>query len=283
MNSYAVSSTAAALKEIGAARRESRPRSLWPKEHGAYGQVSFPLVTAFIVAGASTAGSLFACAVVAGFLAHEPAAVLLGLRGPRARREMKGRSLRWLAGCLAIGTVAGAAALLTITPAARWSIAVPLVPAVLLAVATARGADKSLPGEVAAALAFSAAAVPVSMAAGASIETAAGVAIPFALLFTASTLAVRVVILKVRGGGDPRAATVTRRAALWLCGGAAAALTVAIATGQLSASVLGTATPGLLTAAVVAAHPPAPTHLRRLGWALITVSVLTATLVVITA
>jgi hypothetical protein len=263
--------------------REPQLVSLLPKEHGAYGQLTCPLATAFVVAGASTAGLLFTAAVIAGFLAHEPAAVLLGLRGGRARRQMQGSAAQWLTSCLIIGTVAGAGALLTITPAARWSIAIPVVPALLLAMATRRGQDKSLRGEVTAALAFSAAAVPVSLAGGASTQTAAAVAIPFALLFSASILAVRIVILKVRRGGDPRAARATRRAALSLCGGATAALAVATATGQLSSSVLVAAAPGLVTAAIVAARPPAPIHLRKLGWALIAASVGTAALVIATA
>ena len=257
--------------------------SLLPKEHGAYGQITFPLATAFVVAGVSTGGLLFTAAVIAGFLAHEPAAVLLGLRGGRARRERYASAVQWLACCLIIGTVAGVGTLLTIAPAARWSVAIPVVPALLLAMATSRGQDKSLPGEVTAGLAFSTAAAPVSLAGGASPESAAGVVIPFALFFTASTLAVRVVILKVRRGGEPLAARGTRRAALFLCGGATAALAAATATGQLSPSVLVAAAPGLVTAAVVAARPPASIHLRKLGWALIAASVATAALVIATA
>jgi hypothetical protein len=258
-------------------------RSLLPQEHGAYGQITFPLVTAFAVAGFSTAGLLFAAAVGAGFLAHEPAAVLLGLRGGRSRRELRGPAFRWLVLCLVITAAAGAAAVLTVDPAGRWSIAVPLAPALLLAFMTARGRDKSSSGEVLAAVTFAGAAVPVCIAAGASATTAAAVAIPFALLFGASTLAVRVVILKVRGGGDPRATAATRRAALFLVGGATVALAVAIAVDRLPASVLAAAGPGLLTAAVVAAHPPSPARLRTLGWALIGVSVVTAAIVIAVA
>jgi len=36
-----------------------------PKEHGAYGQIAFPIVTAFLVAGVSTSGLLMATAVIA--------------------------------------------------------------------------------------------------------------------------------------------------------------------------------------------------------------------------
>lgn len=257
--------------------------SLWPKEHGAYGQLTFPLLTAFAVAGVSKGGLLLAAAVAAGFLAHEPGVVLLGRRGGRARRELRGRAVRWLACCLTTAAAAGIGAALAIDPAARWSMAVPLVLAFVLAIAIVRGQDKSWPGEVTAALAFSGAAVPVSLAAGASVATAAAVAIPFALLFSVSTLSVRVVVLRVRGGGDPRAASATRRAALSLAGGATAALVVATATGQLSPSILLAAIPGLLTASLVAAHPPAPTHLRTIGWSLIAASVVTAALVVVTA
>jgi hypothetical protein len=256
--------------------------SLVPREHGAYGQIAFPLVTAFVVAGISAAGLLFATAVIVGFLAHEPAAVLLGLRGRRSKRELGGPALAWLTSYVIIGAAAGVAALLTIDPAHRWSIAVPIVPAILLAVETIRGRDKSLRAEIVAPVAFSAAAVPVCMAAGASATDAAAVAIPFALLFTASTLAVRVVILKVRRGGDPRAAAATRRGALILVGAAVIALAAASAADRLAPTVLAAAGPGLLTAAIVAARPPSPSRLRTLGWSLIAVSVVTAAIVVAT-
>jgi hypothetical protein len=255
---------------------------MFPKEHGAYGQITFPLVTAFLVAGLSAGGLLVAAAVVAGFLAHEPASVLLGSRGARAKRELQQAAIRWLGCAAVIGLAAGAAAFLTMPPAARWSLAVPLAPALLLLVATGRGQEKSWYGETAAALAFSGTAMPVSLAASASVETGAAVAVPFALLFVASTLAVRVVILKVRGGGDTRATSTTRRAALALVAGASAALGIVVATGLLPVTVLAAAAPGLLTAAVVAIHPPSPHRLRALGWTLVAVSVLTAAIVVAT-
>lgn len=82
-------SPAGVLPPESAGTRVSRGgMSLWPKEHGAYGQAAFPLLAAFGVAGPSPAGVLLAVAVAAGFLAHEPAVILLGRRGPRARREM---------------------------------------------------------------------------------------------------------------------------------------------------------------------------------------------------
>jgi hypothetical protein len=254
--------------------------SLLPKEHGAYGQIAFPIVTAFGVAGVSAAGLLCAATVIAGFLAHEPFTVLLGHRGPRARRELRGPAVRWLGACLAIGVATGIWALVTIDPAARWSVFVPVAAALPLLIAVIRGQGKSWSGEVAASLTFAGTAVPISMAAGAPLMVAAAIAIPFALLFVASTLAVRVVIVRVRGGGDPRAATATRRAVLAFALASAAILVVLTTSHILTASLLASSAPGLLAATCVALRPPAPTHLRALGWTLVAVSFVTAAIVV---
>jgi hypothetical protein len=257
--------------------------SLLPEEHGAYGQIALPLLTALVVAGISTPGLLVTTATVAGFLAHEPAVVLIGLRGPRARRELRRHAVQWLGCCVAVAAGAGLGALVTIDAASRWTLAVPLVPAFLLVVATIRGREKSWYGEAAAALAFAGAAVPVSIAAGATLRVAATVAIPFALLFVASTLAVRVVILRVRRGGDVRAARATRLAALALAAVAIVALAVAAVIEARSSSILVASVPGLVTAAGIAAHPPAATSLRPLGWTLVAVSLVTGAIVVVTA
>jgi hypothetical protein len=254
--------------------------SLWPREHGAYGQVSFPLVTAFAVGGTSAGGALVAITVLAGFFAHEPAAVLLGLRGPRARRQLGPAATKSLTACFVGGAVAGCAAMWTMSPAAGWSLAVPAVPALVLTLVMVRNLEKSWYGEAAAALAFSGAAVPVTMAAGGNIQTALAVAIPFALLFVTTTLAVRAVILRVRAGGDLRAAAATRHATLALSVGAALLLALLSAARFLSPSILIAAAPGLVTAVVIVLHPPLPTKLRRVGWTLVAISVVTAALVI---
>jgi hypothetical protein len=256
---------------------------MWPKEHGAYGQAAFPLVTAFLAGGVSAGGLLIAVAAVASFLGHEPAAVLLGGRGPRAARDQRAHALRWLACAAAVALAAGIGAVLTMPPSARWSLGVPLAPAILLALATVRGREKTWLGETATALAFSGAAVPVSLAAGAPVATGLSVAIPFALLFVASTLAVRVVILRVRAGGNARAAAATRHATLALVVGGSITIGAAVAFGLLPASILIAAAPGLLTASAVAMYPPAPNRLRGLGWTLVAVSAATAAIVAVTA
>src|SRR5262245_24110922 len=129
----------------------SATRALLPKEHGAYGQLAFPLVAAFAVAGPSPAGVLLGVAAVAGFLAHEPGAVMLGQRGPRARRELSSVAVRWLLVCAAVGSVAAVSSAILIPANARWSLMVPAVAALFLGAATIAGRGKSWDGEVAAA------------------------------------------------------------------------------------------------------------------------------------
>lgn len=256
---------------------------MWlPKEHGAYGQVTLPLVAAFGVAGISTAGVLMSVAVVAGFLAHEPAAIALGQRGARVKRQLDASAKAWLGWCLTIGIAAGLGAFTRLDHVARWSLAVPMIPAALLIVAMVNGREKSWFGEAAAALAFAGMSVPVAMAAGATMAMGLAIAIPFALLFTTTTLAVRVVILRVRAGGDRRAAAATRSATLIVAALATVLAGAMTAAGWLPTSALIASAPGLLTAALVAARPPAATKLRTLGWSLVAVSTLTTLIVIAT-
>ena len=187
-----------------------------PREHGAYGQLAFPLVTALVVSGGSVPAGLIALAVVGCFLAHESLLVLLGLRGARARREHRKLAGRWLS---VLGVSAGGAAALALAslPASVWwPLLVPVIPTVPLVMAVVAGKEKTWPAEVGVSLAFSGAAFPVAMAGGATIATAATITAVFGLNFVLATLGVRKVILEIRGGGAPAAVASTRRAMLAL-------------------------------------------------------------------
>ena len=256
--------------------------TLLPKEHGAYGQLVLPLATALSVAGPSTAGVLLTASAAAAFIAHEPASILLGLRGARASRELRRTALRWLACSAGVAIVTGSMVVFTIAHDVRWSIAVPAIPALLLGFAIVRGREKSWYGEVAAALAFAGLAVPVMLAAGASLRNAAGVTAPFALLFVTSTLAVRAVILRVRAGGNRHATRITRRSAVLVTAAGAICLAWLAAVDLLPSATAAAAAPGSLTALFIVARPPQPARLRRIGWTLLAVSVLTAVIVVAT-
>lgn len=253
-----------------------------PREHGAYGQLGFPLATALLVSGASSGALLLTTAAVAAFLAHEPASVLLGLRGARVKREQRREALAWLVWWTTVSIVAALAALAVI-PAAAWLwLGLPLAPAVLLGYAALHGREKSWYGEVAAACAFSSVAVPVTLASGATIQEAFSVTVPFATLFVTSTLAVRVVILHVRGGGRAGGEVATRRAALAVAAGSAAALALSVAGQWLAPAALVASTPGLVGSSLLAVRPPAPARLRIVGWTLVALSLGTAVIIVAT-
>ncbi|MEZ5420778.1 MAG: YwiC-like family protein [Vicinamibacterales bacterium] len=172
-----------------------------PKEHGAYGQMALPLLTAMAVSGPSLA----AMAVVAGFLAHEPWLVLLGSRGTRARREAGPRAARWLSALIAVGGVAAVLGWQQTPADRRWTFVLPCVPAVVVAWESARGRPKSVAAELAAAVAFSMAAVPAVTSAGGSPVVGLSVALPFVVVFAAATLAVRAVTRWPRTGERPDA------------------------------------------------------------------------------
>ena len=107
----------------------SRVRALLPKEHGAYGQLAFPAVTACASSGVTAATLLLIGAIVGGFLAHEPILILSGRRGERVRVAQRAFALPWLVSLIALTVLAGGAALILMPAPLRWSVAAPVVPA----------------------------------------------------------------------------------------------------------------------------------------------------------
>ncbi|MBI2829203.1 MAG: YwiC-like family protein [Acidobacteria bacterium] len=247
-----------------------------PKEHGAYGQLALPLATALAVSGVNLPAGLIAVVVVACFFAHEPLLVLLGQRGPLVRRDHSRRAGAWLSTLTVIAAGAGGLALATLPASARWPLLVPLIPAIPVAVAVVAGREKSWPAETGVSLVLSGAAFPIATAGGATVPAAATVAIAFAVLFVLATLAVRVVILKVRAGGDPAAVASMRRAILVVACGVPIALAVACLERLLPWTAVAASAPGVVVAVGLATWPPPASRLRALGWALVTTSVVTA-------
>lgn len=255
--------------------------ALVPREHGAYGQFLFPLVTSLAVAGVSPPALLLALAAAAAFVAHEPLLVLIGGRGLRARREQARSAWRWLTATGGAALVSGVAALSLMPAGSHWSLLLPLAPAAVFAAVLLRGGGKSALGEVAVALSFSALAVPLGLAAGAALRTALAVAVSFVAIFTAATLAVRAIILKVRGGGSPAAVRTTRSIALVVVIVSTSAMAMAAVRGMLPWTTLLAAAPGLTAAAVLALTAPSPAKLRTVGWMLIGISAAAAVVLIV--
>jgi hypothetical protein len=218
-------------------------------------------------------------AMIALFLAHEPVLVLLGYRGPRVLETDLTRAGWGLVAALGVGTAMGVLALDAAPPAARWAFAVPIPLVATLVYCAFTGREKTSVGESIAALAFASAAIPLCAVAG-SPATGVAIALAFAVLFVDFTLAVRVIVLRTRGGGNARAVDRTRRAMLAtiLLGGSL--MVIAASSGWLGWGAAAATAPGIVFGGALALFPPRATRLRRVGWTLIGVSALTSVLLI---
>src|SRR5436305_2550049 len=165
-----------------------------PREHGAYGQLLMPLVTAVALGRPSWAALALMGAAVAAFIAHEPLLVLLGRRGERVRRDEHGRAMRWLLASAAIATATGVIGTVMLPAAGRWTLLAPAALAGVAALSIAAGRERTTWGEIAAASALASASFPVAVGSSATIEAAVACTLAFIAGFVAATLGVRVVI-----------------------------------------------------------------------------------------
>lgn len=239
-----------------------------PREHGAYAQLVAPLVTSLAVAGVSVSSLALAIACLVAFLAHESLLVVLGVRGPRARREAGPRVQRWLLGLVVVAAACGLAALASgpadLAPWLLW----PLVPATVVLAAATRGLEKRWPVEVLVALTFAGVALPLGRAAAAGARLAWGVAAPFAVVFVASTIAVRGVLLHGRPTASTGAAAVARLGAAAMAAAGVGLLALAAQRGLLPRASALAAVPGAMAVVVLAARPPSLRHLHAVGYTL---------------
>ena len=175
---------------------------------------------------------------------------------------------------------AAALALLAWPVPRQWAILVPAIPAIPATFAVVAGREKTALGEVAVSLAFSGAAFPLAVAAGASTTTAATLAVVFAANFVLATLAVRVLILKVRAGGNPAAAAAMRRAVLLVASGVLVGVAVACLEQWLPWTALAGVIPALVVSVALAIQPPPAARLRTVGWTLVATTAVTSVVLI---
>ncbi len=82
-------------------------KHLLPREHGAYAELGFPLLSGLVLGSPGAASWLFVAAAILLFLANEPLVILLGVRGRRAREEMGPAARRLVLGLGGLGAAAG--------------------------------------------------------------------------------------------------------------------------------------------------------------------------------
>jgi hypothetical protein len=252
-----------------------RLRSLLPREHGAYAQLAVPMLTALTAGVPGASALLLATSAWAFFLAHEPALVLLGRRGERARTEHGERALTRLLMLGLSGAVLGSLGLVLAPPVARWASLAVAALAIVFAVLVALGDERSTGGEILAAITLAGAAFPVGLASGLDGDAAGRAWLVWSLGLVA-------VVVPVRSIGAHRRSTapVGIRALP-----AALALGIGVA---LWGPVLGGLELLALAPLVIAsgwlgvARPP-PRRLRQVGWSTVAATLLTGCVLVIAA
>jgi len=246
--------------------RKPKSASLMPREHGAYAQIIFPLLTALVLGDLGPAPLLLVVSIVTVFLAHEPILVVIGGRGGRAQRETTMPARRRLGFLIAIGLPAGALGLWLASPAARLSALVPLVLGTLLVPFTLKRKEKTTVGELLVSFALPATSIPVAMAGGVESHAAFISAAVWAVVFALGTLTVRGIIARAKKNVDPGAmpyiapvlSAATIIAAIWL--GVSQRLPTLAALAVI---------PTALATLIFGLSGVHPKNLRRLGWSLV--------------
>ncbi|MFW5875287.1 MAG: YwiC-like family protein [Myxococcota bacterium] len=247
----------------------AKPPSLWPREHGAYMEIAFPTLSAWILGAPGPAAFALGTAAFLTFLAHEPMMVVLGGRGPRRQREQGRAALIRLAMLIAAAATTGAIGLWLTTPPVRWLVLVPVavgLPSIGLAFT---GKERSLLGELHVALALSSIALPVAAASGLSTTASIALVGVWTVGFSVGTFAARGVLLQKKDRG--RGLRIATAAALVVAAGGAALA----ASGLLSAGYALAPLPFALLALVLALRPPSPRRMMALGFGLVGASALT--------
>lgn len=243
-----------------------RPRSLWPKEHGAYAQLLVPLLTGFAAGWPPSLASLgWGLAAVLAFLAHEPALVRLGQRGPRAQTEAGARALRALLGLASLAAL-GAAAGWALGPVDVWVLGAESAAAALAVVVVAAGRGRSTLGEWTAAIALSGAGTLVAAASGEPASEGFVRWGAWGLGFGAATGGVRGVIAAHRKRTEALAAPLAVGCSLG-CG-----------LGGFAEPGLWSAAPLCASSVVLLAVRPHARHLKKIGVALVAVAAAVAAL-----
>lgn len=255
----------------------ARAPSLLPREHGAWGQLVFPLATGLALGRPGAAAVLLASAVVVAFLGHEPLLVVLGQRGVRARDAHGDRARHALAAAALGSALLGAGGLLAAGPSAR----IAAVPAALLGgaaiAAAAARLERTTAGELVVSAALAAAAAPVAIAAGATPRAAASASAAWLASYAAATLSVRAVLLRARTRGEVDLRPLAAVAAAIIQGAAL----FATAHGWIALEAPLAMAPVVGVALAITVLPIRPQRLTAVGWWIVGASAATLAALVI--
>jgi hypothetical protein len=260
---------------------------MFPREHGAYGQLLFPLITALAIGHPGAAALCLSASAVCAFIAHEPLLVLLGHRGARAVREQGLRARRWLAASAAGAIASGAIAMALMPVAARIALAAPAAGGAIAAGLIVGHREHTAAGEVVVAMTLSSLALPVALTAAATVTAAATCAVVFAIGFVVATAAVHSIVSREPRSVEPTTPSVPGGAPRAMPRFAAAAVALLAIAGLALMSRAGVVHPIAPAAAMpmcgaaLVVFSPSPRRLRRVGWMLVAATCAQAVMLVV--
>ena len=259
-------------------------RRMIPREHGAYAELLFPIVTVLLGGLPTTSTWLLAIGAIAAFLANEPLLILVGQRGSRMKREQDDRAKRALLIFTVFALGAGISGLALAPRVAQLAVVLPLLLGGTLIMLAIQGLERSMFGEALAAAALSSIAVPLGLSARLSLTAALAVALIWAATALLGTSVVRLTVARTKAKTPQELRTVgLKRAGLILVSLAVTAVGVAAPFGSRAGFwVLAAAVPVAVTVLVMAALQPTARRLRLLGWSLVAANLLSLIAVVTT-
>lgn len=250
-------------------------RFLTPREHGTYAQLAFPILSGLVLGRPGLAAFALAGGVIALYLAYEPAAVLLGMRGVRLQRAEAGVARGQLAVLVPLALLLAGSALVLLPTHVRLLVLVPAGTGSLLVPLLLSRRVKSLAGETVVAASLAGVHVPLAAAGGVTGVMRWGPAVVWFAGFFLATLAVHGIKARHKRR-HPRLVT-----AALLAPAVAAFAAVAVAVTVPAVRVL--AGVALLPAAAVLGvnlTQVQPRALQRVGWTLVAANAATLVLLV---
>jgi hypothetical protein len=239
---------------------------LLPREHGAYAQIIFPLLTALALGNGSAPQFLWAAASMALFVAHEPLLILAGERGRRSHAELGERARTFAAILSATAFATGALGWWHAPQGARLALLVPLALAALLIPLIVSHREKSLAGELLVAFTFSTMLIPVALAGAVSFRAAVIASAVWSTIFSLGIFMVRAVIANAKKGAVGTGLVYASRTLSLAAIASSLALLLTDAVPAAAAAAILPAAFITLACNLIAIHPR---HLRGLGWSLV--------------
>jgi len=246
-------------------------RKMVPREHGAYAELLFPIVSVLLGGAATTSTWLLAIGAVGAFLANEPLLVLFGQRGTRMKREESDRAKRALLLFSLVALGAGIAGLVLAPTQVQYTIVVPLLLGVTLVMLAIQGLERSMFGEGLAAATLSSIAIPLGLSAGLGSTVTLSVALLWLTTSLLGTAAVRLTVARTKAKTDEDLRRVAFKRGILIL---VSSLVIIVGVVGLSGSrdglsILAAAMPVALVVLAVAALQPTARRLRLMGWSLV--------------